>query len=132
MRETVEALGETARQLRVLVVEDDSHVASATAQVLQARYVVEVALAASQARTLLAQHPFDVVLSDYDLGTETAEALLDHVRQTYPHLRRVLCSGATVFTVDRLLASGLVHAAVAKPAGAAQLFAVLERQGAGE
>ncbi len=118
----------TAHVLRVLVVEDSPEIGRATSRLLHRRdCTVVVATTAGEARATLAIHTFDAVLCDYNLETETSEALLVEIADAHPHVRRVLYTGSDVAHLDHLLARGAVHAILEKTVPLEELIAELHR-----
>ena len=117
------------RRPRVLVVDDDPEIADSTARALKSGCAVQVVHTTYEARLALSKHPFEAVISDYHLGAETAEALLAHIKDAHPAIRRVLYSATCTVTKSRLVDERLVHAAVGKPSGVAQLLAALHCEG---
>src|SRR5579872_1207222 len=84
MRPTVETKMETTQKsIRVLLVDDHALFRESVASVLAAEPDLKVAHCPSirEALPLLAQHPYDVVLLDHDLGSERASQFLPAARQ---------------------------------------------------
>lgn len=86
---------EPAAGQSLLLVEDDTDVRSALADLLSATgHVVTVASTAEQALELLENTYQSVVLSDVDLGTgKNGVELMQHIAEHHPNLPRILMSG---------------------------------------
>lgn len=83
---------------RLLLVDDEQHNLRAASRLLKRRPGVEVTCAqtVAEARAVLASAPIDVVLVDENLAIgATGRALLREISEAWPHIRRVLWTGAT-------------------------------------
>jgi DNA-binding NarL/FixJ family response regulator len=103
-------LSEThSRTIRTLLVDDHALFRESMARVLAAEPDLEIAHCASirEALALMAQHEFDLVLLDHDLGNERASAFLPAARQA-GFTGRVLIVTAWVSDTEarRLLSQG--------------------------
>ena len=114
--------------IRVLLIEDEPSLAEGLAHSLRSSCLVTVAHSVEEARSALARQAFDAVISDFNLGGETAEGLLSDIAERHPELRRILSSGRVTASVRR----GLVHAIVPKPASVEQLLAALRDNDGGD
>lgn len=76
---------------------------------------------AEAAAELLTSTTFDAILTDHDMGGKDGVWLLRQARSLQPNARRVLMSGRSVPGVSELIADGLVHCFVPKPADEMQL-----------
>ncbi|HZO88575.1 MAG TPA: GAF domain-containing protein [Chthonomonadaceae bacterium] len=88
--------GRMPLQARVLLVEDEESVREAVARSLaQSGATVQAVDSAAQALAWLqeADGICDVVIADHGMVGMTGLELLAHIRQLYPHVRRVLLSG---------------------------------------
>ena len=84
------------------------------------------ALSMAQACVLLANQPFDVVLSDLGMEPENGWDLAKHVRANYPTMRFVMATGwAAQVDPDDARARG-VDAIVSKPFRASELNAAVD------
>ena len=104
LHEEAEAPAEPVAGQSLLLVEDDTDVRTALADLLSATgHVVTVATTAEQAIELLENTYQSVVLSDVDLGTGASGVeLMRHIAEHYPTLPRILMSGLPAeFLVSR-------------------------------
>ncbi|HVA47409.1 MAG TPA: response regulator [Pirellulales bacterium] len=114
---------------RILFVDDEPSVLDGLRRMLRAwRGEWEPAFAAggSEALALLAERPFDVVVSDMRMPGMDGAQLLDEVTRRYPSIVRIILSGQA----DResvLRCIGPTHQYLSKPCGAAELRATIER-----
>ena len=91
------------RRCRVLLVDDEPRVRSATARLLGAEFEVIEAVNATHALAVLALVVPDVVITDLSLGEgERGEDLLVAVRDTYPGVARVVLSGTSPERIEAL------------------------------
>jgi CheY-like chemotaxis protein len=79
---------------RVLVVDDELALARMYARMLASRHEVTIATDGIRAVDLMAQHDFDVVLTDVMMPGLDGLALLDHVRRRDPTACVLLVTGA--------------------------------------
>jgi CheY-like chemotaxis protein len=103
-----------AQRLSILVVDDQPAMARTIQRQLRAHDVraadtLRIALAS------IAIAPPDVVLCDFNLGSESGTDLLADLRTRYPTIRRVLYSGRSMTNVDHLIEAGVIQAFVRKP-----------------
>jgi CheY-like chemotaxis protein len=112
---------------RVLFVDDDQDLLEILARTVQrcqmgceARFVASAELAVE----LLAGSPFDVVVTDWHMPGMDGAALLEHVRQKYPQVVRILFSSHGELS-DQSRWTSLAHGCVAKPSSARALERVL-------
>lgn len=101
---------------RVLLVDDEALVAKALARLLGKAADVSVALSAAQALDALAGGEFDAVISDYNMPGRDGLSLLEEVTRRWPHVTRVLHSGAMPKEARSAVERGIVHELVDKPA----------------
>lgn len=102
---------------RVLLVDDEPLVGRALYRMLSKSADVTLAGSAADAVALLERRPFDAVVSDYQMPGRDGLSLLEEVAERWPHVRRVLHSGATP-NVEWKAALELkhVHEVLPKPA----------------
>lgn len=82
------------RTAPILLVDDDEALRQMLALGLtQLGYDVEQAANVTEARTLLQQHQYSLVLSDYEMPDGTGMDLLAHVSSGHPHVPVVLLTG---------------------------------------
>lgn len=109
--------------IRVLCVDDDPHVRSLIQRmVIEAGYDCAEAGTVADARTLLAQQEFSVVLCDIGLPGQSGFELLDELGRTRPDIATVVVSGHDhAGIVDAALALG-AYGYVTKPFTANELM----------
>lgn len=103
-------------QPRVLLVDDEALVAKALARLLAKAANVSVALSVAEALDLLSAGDFDAVISDYNMPGRDGLSFLEEVSRRWPHVTRVLHSGAMPAEASQAVARGVVHELVDKPA----------------
>lgn len=101
-----------AGRMSILLVEDDLRVAAVTSRMLGRRHDVVVTHTVDAALAELSTRSFDAVISDFELGDATGEAVLAYAASAHPETRRVLYSGSP----RRGPAEQLAHAVLEKPA----------------
>ena len=85
-----------ARSARLLVVDDEKMVRSVTAKLLRLKgHTVEEAESGFHALDLLADHPFDLVVTDLGMPEMSGSELAYRVRQHHPNLPILLLTGHT-------------------------------------
>ncbi|PRQ02425.1 Hydrogenase transcriptional regulatory protein hupR1 [Enhygromyxa salina] len=105
---------------RVLVVDDDIEVLSATKRLIEDEATVQVALGAEAAlehMNKLADDGklYDMVIVDFTMKGPNGAWLLRHVRDKYPDCERVLISGHSYMDLTNFLDPGLVQRFLEKP-----------------
>ena len=118
---------ESQRPLRVLVVDDEPMMTRAVVRMLKPTvHVVSVAASGEEALLLLAEHTFDVVVSDMGMGAGmNGWELADAVRSRWPAIRFMLATGwGAAIDSDEARAKG-VEAVLAKPYLSADLLRAL-------
>ncbi|PZR17670.1 MAG: hypothetical protein DI536_05005 [Archangium gephyra] len=78
---------------RVLVVDDDSLVRNSLAALLEEEFAVECAPDAAAADSLLAAHPFEVVLADFEMPGRNGVDFLRDVHERFPGMMGLLITG---------------------------------------
>ena len=90
------AEGANSAAYRLLVVDDEAMVRNVTAKLLRLRgHSVEEASGGPEALAKLADHPFDLVVTDLGMPEMSGHELAYRIRQHHPHLRIVLLTGHT-------------------------------------
>ena len=107
----------TAPSLRVVFVDDEPYVLQALSRLLRpmrAEWQMEFAPSAPAALEILAQGPFDAVVTDMRMPGMDGAELLDEVKRRHPHVVRIVLSGqADQASVLRSL--GSTHQYLSKP-----------------
>ena len=114
---------------RVLVVDDDRIVLSATLRMLPRGLETLSATNAEDALDLVRTHPVDAVVSDYLMPRQNGLWLLERVREEQPGVLRVLTSGVEPDQLEQHLASGLVQRWLPKPSNRSAIAACLAPRG---
>jgi cyclic di-GMP phosphodiesterase len=86
-------LEHSPRAVRILVVDDESHVRSMIGATLERQgYDIELAVSGAEAIAVLRRQPFDLVLTDIVMQDGNGIALLESIRSENPHLPVVMVS----------------------------------------
>jgi|SRR2546421_12338088 DNA-binding NtrC family response regulator len=91
-------------KLGILVVDDEKSVLATYALILQKQgYAVQTAISSVEARDILDQHNFDLLLCDYSLEQEhTGFEVIEYARRKTPDVKAILITGyATKETADQ-------------------------------
>src|SRR5262245_47551993 len=112
---------------RVLFVDDDTAVIDALSRaVLGEPLEVHAASNAATALELLAQMPFDVIISDDDMPGMTGTELLEVVRKQYPDVVRIIYTGyATLQRAVRAINEGHIFQYLLKPCKPSEILNVV-------
>lgn len=114
---------------RILFVDDEAQVlAGLRSRLHRLRSEWDMAFADSAAKALevLAERPFDVIITDVQMPHMDGAELLRIVSQQWPHMVRILLSGYSESAQVARLAS-LVHQSLSKPCAPQQLESVVNR-----
>lgn len=114
---------------RVLFVDDEPNVLEGLRRALRSqRAEWEICFAASGAAALdqLAQHEFDVVVSDMRMPGMDGIALLGEIQRRYPHTARIVMSGQTEDEAA-LRSVAVAHQFLSKPCETAAIKQAIER-----
>jgi hypothetical protein len=112
-------------RLDVLVVDDEPKTARGLQRSLSGVHNVRIAISKQEAIDQITQKVPDVLLCDYRIEWESAEDLLQMVRDRYPTVRRVLYSFSRIEVWCDLVNRRLVDTAIPKSAPKAQILAAL-------
>ncbi len=118
-----------AKPLRILIVDDDDAHARALARALAARgHAVDTVAEPEAALVRVAGTPYDAVILDLKLGTDSGLRLIAPMKTRRPRLRILLLTGyASIATAVEAIKLGAVHY-LPKPAGAGEILAALGRE----
>ncbi len=109
----------SARQpLRILLIEDDSMIASIIAlgmRMLGAPYLLDTAYSAEEGLDLFNEHAYDLVMSDYNLRGMNGLSLLTTIRQRKPDVPTVLFTAYDTPQLRRQAREAGVNDYIAKP-----------------
>jgi CheY-like chemotaxis protein len=112
---------------RILVVDDEPDMLDFIERVTRRRFDVTRCPNGEDALALLAEHAFDVLITDHKMPRMTGLELLERLGDRHPQMVRVLLSGYTdVPEVHRAGASGRVHHYVLKPVDSRALLAGID------
>lgn len=114
---------------RILFVDDDAQVlAGLRARLHRLRSEWDMAFADSGANAvqMLAERPFDVIVTDVQMPHMDGTELLRIVSQQWPHMVRIILSGYSESAQATRLAS-LAHQSLSKPCAPQQLESVVKR-----
>ena len=126
---------DVARTRRVLVVDDEPALRTLCQRLVWSLgHECEVADSSVEVAKLVADSPFDLILCDYRLRGETAEAVVDAIAAVAPSLvsRVVLTSGAMGDPEVSALAEEHGLGVISKPYGMSELVQAIERAAAGD
>jgi DNA-binding NarL/FixJ family response regulator len=87
--------GQTAKPVRVLLVDDDAHMRQVIAQELMAdarTLLVAQAASVREGRRAIKQHEFDVMLADIHLGDGEGLSLIDYMKSIRPSAEAIVIS----------------------------------------
>ncbi|MEW5770841.1 MAG: response regulator transcription factor [Pseudomonadota bacterium] len=114
---------------RILVVDDDAVYAQALARTLSRRgHAAELAGDGEKALSRVREAPFDAVVLDLRLATESGLQLIAPMKAAQPALRILLLTGyASIATAVEAIKLGATHY-LAKPAGVEEILAALGRE----
>ena len=115
--------------MKVLFVDDEPHVLEALQRSLfQLDVEWEPSFAGNGAAAIeaLEQDAFDVIVSDMRMPGMDGAALLEHTRDKYPQIARIVLSGQTD-EIAAIRAARVAHQFLVKPCGAETLRRVIER-----
>jgi len=106
----------------LLLVDDDVQVLKVAKRLLGTEWIVETATNANEAALLLSKNSYDTILTDFEMPGNNGIWLLNVVKETQPHIRRVLFSGSQPNDLPQHMGSGLVECFVAKPTNRKELI----------
>jgi ActR/RegA family two-component response regulator len=117
----------TAKDLRVLVVDDDSGVLESIAEAIEDRFKVLTAASGPEALKIVeAEHP-EIVLTDQRMSPMTGLELLEKVAAIRPNTRRLLYTGyADIETVVEGLNRDILQRYLTKPWAMEKLHGMLD------
>jgi putative nucleotidyltransferase with HDIG domain len=114
---------------RILFVDDEQHVLHGLRRMLYSmrdEWEVGFAGGGEEALQMLAEAPYDVIVSDMRMPGIDGPKLLNEVRQRYPQMMRMILSGQAKH--ENILPSvGLAHQYMSKPCSADQLKSTIAR-----
>ncbi len=108
---------ETRRSIRLLLVDDETSVLSALRRLFRMQgYTTDQATGGAAGLELMAEQPFDLVISDMRMPEMDGATFLEAVRQQHPTTVRILLTGyadisSTVAAINR----GEIHRYITKP-----------------
>jgi two-component system NtrC family sensor kinase len=107
----------TAKNRSVLIVDDEEHVREALERVLEKQgYAVFTAADGEEALRILQARAIQLLITDHDMPGMKGVELLKQVRESHPHVCRILLTGnADRETVVRSINEGEVYRVILKP-----------------
>jgi serine phosphatase RsbU (regulator of sigma subunit) len=119
---------------RVLIVDDEEPLARVMARTLHSRgFDSDIALSASQARTLFEANDYAIALLDVRLPDESGYGLLEELRLRRPNTAVIMITGVDDPELGRAALEHGAYAYAVKPVGATQLYLLvinnLQRRG---
>jgi DNA-binding NtrC family response regulator len=116
------------RQLEILVVDDEAIVCARLKPALEKDgYTVETFTDSARARKRLAEHRFDIVVTDIKMAEVDGMELLTFVREKWPKTRVIIISGFATIDVTREAFQKGVCDVLAKPFKIRQLKELIGR-----
>jgi len=116
-----------ATQAPVLIVDGNPHMTAMLQRFLTYQQVeTQTVWRAAEARALLAQHAFRVVITDRFVPSDEGLALLRYVRQTVPATRVILMSAFGAPELHRQALAEGAYACLAKPFRLQELWDVIQ------
>lgn len=117
----------TAKDLRVLVVDDDRAVLESVAEAIEDRFKVLTASSGAEALKIIKDERPEIVLSDQRMSPMTGLDLLEKVAATWPNIRRLLYTGyADIETVIEGLNRDILQRYLTKPWAMEKLYDMLD------
>lgn len=115
----------------ILYIDDEAACLDVFRDTFDGEFDVQTVTTADEARRLLREHPFDIVISDQRMPGISGTEFLREVAANYPESYRVLLTGSvTVGETMGDIAAGIVHGFVTKPWTAMDMRQAFERAGA--
>jgi HD-like signal output (HDOD) protein/ActR/RegA family two-component response regulator len=114
---------------RILFVDDDPNILTGLQRLLRPQrheWDMSFVGGGEAALALLTTAPYDVIVTDARMPGMDGPTLLDHVRQRYPEVRRIVLSGQTEISLT-LRAMRLAHQFLPKPCDPEVLRVAIER-----
>ena len=116
-------IGVVEPSTRLLILEDDLYLGASLQRLLSSHFQTHWVTSVASARGALACHLFDAILSDFQLGEETAEDFLRVLATSQPNLRRVVYSSASRMSLAST--EQFVHRVLTKPSPFEKILAAL-------
>lgn len=111
-----------AKDVKILVVDDDEFLRQAIVDILEPRYSVNAACSGREAFEFVKSNPVDIVLSDVCMANGTGIELLEWIRAVHPEVPTVvLVTGYSTVTPEEAMKKG-AHSVIAKPFGSQALL----------
>ncbi len=110
----------------VLVVDDNELNVRALSRALKAHHTVRVALTPAEALAQIEARPPDVIICDFELGSESCTELLRTITEQHPRTRRILYSASQPELWQELVRDRLVDETLSKPVTTETLLASID------
>jgi DNA-binding NtrC family response regulator len=112
--------------LQILVVDDESEITSALEAALGPDHCVVLAQTIDEARRVLQDWRFDLLLCDWLLAGVASRPFLEEVAARQPSLHRILMTGSPPREWQQLVDRGVVSSTLIKPFLLGELWAVID------
>ena len=113
---------------RILVVDDDSIFLKTIKEELRRDFDIVTATSAEQGLRILAERPFDVVISDQRMPKVSGVEFLHEVRERYPDTTRILLSAySDIQALSEAVNQGHVFGYIPKPWDQVQVLSLLQQ-----
>ena len=116
----------------LLLVEDDDQVARALMRILRAWVDVRRARTVAEALVLVESGDYAALLSDWDLGEDSAHDVIVLSMRLHPSARRVVLSAHEPVQIRRWLPPGATDAILTKPCPAVLVRAAIQLSPSGD
>jgi DNA-binding NtrC family response regulator len=106
----------TIEQIKILYVDDEENNLSAFTATFRRDFNITTSTSAIEAKTVLEEHSFDIIISDQRMPNMTGVEFLEFVRTKYPEPIRILLTGyADIDAVIDAINRGEIYRYVTKP-----------------
>jgi DNA-binding NtrC family response regulator len=114
---------------RILIVDDEKTVAQSLHDGLACLdgCEIQISTGVEQAMSLLAQHPFDLLITDYWMPFMTGLTLVDHVQELYPRTAIIMLTGQDSSWLRGQVASTRVAYVLEKPISILEIRRIVTR-----
>ena len=104
------------KKIKVLYIDDEENNLSAFKAAFRRLYKITTSISANEAKKILKNESFDIIISDQRMPNMTGVELLEFVRKSYPDPIRILLTGySDIDAVIDAINRGEVYRYVTKP-----------------